>query len=76
MKPIHHKSVTTYVLGVEVVCETVVFYPGEPETQLEPPEPPMVEWVKVFINGIEVQDLFHSDLGDELECALIGQLEQ
>jgi len=76
MKPHHHKSVTTYVRGVEVVCTDVIFYPAEPATEMEPPEPPMVEWGKVLINGTEVQDLFCSDLGDELEDALIGQLEQ
>lgn len=76
MKPHHHKSVTTYVRGVEVVCTDVIFYPAEPATEIEPPEPPMVEWNAVLIGKEEVTDLFRGNLGDELEDALIGQLEQ
>ena len=73
--PRHHKSVTTYVHGVEVVCVGVIFYPAEPATDLEPADPPMAEWDHLLIGGVEVNELFHGKLGKDLEESLIGQLE-
>lgn len=69
------RSVTAYVQGVEIVCTGVVFYPAEPATEIDPPMPPLVEWDRVLIGGVEVQELFHGDLGEQLEEALIEQLE-
>lgn len=76
MKPHRHKSVTTYVHGVEVVCVGVIFYPAEPATYLEPAEPPMVEWDRLLIGGVEVNELFNGKLAQTLEDALINQLEE
>lgn len=71
-----HKAITVYVHGVEVTCHNVIFYPYVPATEIDPPEQPMCEWDKVTIGGVEVQELFSGGkLSDDLEAAIIGQLE-
>lgn len=75
MNSTHHRSVTAYVQGVEIVCVGVDFYPSEAATEIDPPEPAIVAWDKVLIGGVEVQELFHGDLGHQLEDALVEQLE-
>ena len=72
----HHRSVTAYVQDVEVTCTGVVFYPSQPATEIDPPEPPMVEWDQVLIGGVDVGSLFHGDLGYQLQDALVEQLEE
>lgn len=71
-----HKTVTVSLCGVEITCTGVEFWPYEPATLMDPPQSPDVSWGKVFIADVEVQELFHGDIGKQLEEALIKHLEE
>lgn len=72
MNSTHHRSVTASVQGVEIVCVGVDYYPCE----IDPPAPAIAAWTKVLIGGVEVQALFAGDLANQLEDALVEQLEE
>lgn len=71
----NHRSVTVNLREIEITCVGVTFYPACAANDTDPPEPPFVEWDSVRIGGVEVVELFHGELGEELEDALVGQLE-
>jgi hypothetical protein len=73
--PDKYSAITVHVRDVPVTCINVEFYEAVAATADDPPEPPIVEWDRVTIGGVEVQELFHGALGSELEDALIAQLE-
>lgn len=75
LHPIKHSAVTVTIREVPVTCINVEFYEASPATEIDPPEPPIVSWDRVTIGGVEVQELFHGRLGDELEGILIDELE-
>ena len=70
-----YKALTVMFRGIEVVLQGVTFYPAVQATEIDPPEAPFAEWDSVSIGGVEVQELFHGKLGEELEDEVIGQLE-
>jgi hypothetical protein len=73
--PIKHSAVQVTIREVPVTCVNVEFYEASAATEIDPPEPPIVSWDRVTIGGVEVQELFHGKLGEELEVALINELE-
>lgn len=69
------QSMTVTVRTVEVLVKGVTFYPSEAATEIDPPEPAIVEWEQVFIGGVDVSEMFCADLREDLWDALINQLE-
>ena len=71
----NHKSVTVLIGNVPITAVGVTFYPACPATEIDPPEPPFCEWNKVLIGGVDVSDLFEGDRREELDDAIVGELE-
>lgn len=67
--------VTVKFLDIDVDLHGVIYYPASPATEIDPPEPSFAEWDRVTIGGVEVRELFHGELGEQLETALIDQIE-
>jgi hypothetical protein len=73
--PIKYSAVAVTIREVPVTCINVEFYESVAGDEINKPEPAIVEWDRVTIGGVEVQELFHGKLGVELEDALINELE-
>ena len=71
----NHKSVDLVYCGVPLQVIGVTFYPACPATEIDPPEPPFCEWDQVLIGGVDVTDLFEGDRREELDDAIVGELE-
>lgn len=71
----NHKSVNVQIGNVPIFVVGVTFYPAVDATRDDPAEGPFCEWDQVFIGGIDVTELFEHALGEDLEDAIVGELE-
>lgn len=70
-----YRAMTVTVRAIEVTVKGVTFYPSEAATEIDPPEPAIVEWERVLIGGLDVSEMFCGDLKEDLEDVLIQELE-
>lgn len=68
-------EVTVTHCSVPFVVKGVTFYPACAADDINPPEPPFAEWDRVEIGGVDVTELCHGGLGDDIEDAVIAALE-
>ena len=71
----NHKSVTVLIGNVPITAVGVTFYPACPATEIDPPKPPFCEWDQVLIGSVDATELFQFGLSEELEEAIVGELE-
>lgn len=62
-------------MGVPFVVKGVTFYPSLPSDGVSPPEPSFIDWDSIEIGGVDVSELCHGELGDDVEDAVIAKLE-
>ena len=64
------------VMGVPVTVRGAIYYPPEPETDIDPRESAFAEWGSVYADNADLSPLFeYSDNADRLREALIQSQE-
>lgn len=78
MNPYNHiyNEISVTYAGIPFVVKGVIFYPAVLETEIDPPENSFIEWDKVEIGGVDISELCHGELGEDIANAVISQLER
>ena len=64
------------VMGVPVTVRGAIYYPPEPETDIDPRESAFAEWGSVYADNADLSPQFeYSDNADRLREALIQSQE-